>query len=941
MSLATPELPMTTAQFSTFFVAGGTLPGDAPCYASRKADTELVQALQGGEFCYVLTSRQMGKSSLTVRAAADLRRSGTDVVIIDLTAFGNNLDVERWYFCLLSKIGEKLRLEDEMEAFWEAHLDQPPLARWTGALREVVLQRLNSRVVLFIDEIDYVRSLPFGTDEFFAGVREVYNRRTEDSAWERLTFCVLGVATPADLIRDQRMTPFNIGRGVELTDFTVQEAQVFRDGLHPVPAVADVLISRILYWTGGHPYLTQKLCTDVVKAGAVTASEVDAVCDREFLAPHQRDRDNNLHLVRQRLLKCDCDLAALLDLYARLCRGQRVRDDDINPLVTALGLAGITRSVDRQLRIRNQIYAKVFNLRWVKENFPDAERRRQRAAFFRGVRRVGGGAVIAITFMGLMAYYAVQQKREALQQKKEAVEQKRAALQQGREALHLKERALRAAAEAARNEALANERAAQLEVAKTQIAQNLTRTQDSIGKLLEALAPVLEVKSPSREKILHRAHDLYADAGGGTTLEVQRGKAGLLRAWSRLYGRLGQSDEAVKCAQDALSLITDLVKENPADLDLPARLLECHNALGDALLGDRDGRLVLDTPESQRPQVLREAIAQYEQGLRLAQAMADKHPESGKWRRLVLDAQNNIGDVQVRLGLYDDAQSSYESAQALISALLNEGPDNWELRENLAASFDRLGDLRFRQTKYAEARHLFQNGLEIRQKHLNEILAAKPLPADREKVAGEVNLAKSALATSLNKLGKANDYLGSPATSANYEASLRLRVEVAKAEPKNLEWQRNLGISCNNVASCLKQKDKKRAGELYRQRKDICSRLFEEDPSNRDWKLDCCNALNNLANFLMNVLLGDKKGWKEALEFAGTAAKLTDYEDPRFLVNYAQALRLDGHTPEGRRILESALKNVPPEGERSRELENVVKEIRRELEASKRTPGAR
>jgi tetratricopeptide (TPR) repeat protein len=934
MSRGTLEYPGTATEPSTFFVAGGTLPGDAPCYASRKADTELVQALQRGEFCYVLTSRQMGKSSLTVRAAAHLRAGGTDVVIIDLTAFGNNLDVERWYFCLLSKIGEKLRLETEMEDYWQAHLDHPPLARWTGALREVILAKLTTKVVLFIDEIDYIRSLPFGTDEFFAGVREFYNRRTEDPALQRLTFCVLGVATPADLIRDERVTPFNIGRGVELTDFTIQEAQVFRGGLHPVPAVAEILINRVLFWTGGHPYLTQKLCTEVVKAGAVTAKEVDAVCDREFLAPHQRDRDNNLHLVRERLLKCDCDLAGLLDLYARLCRGQRVKDDDTNPLVTALGLAGITRSVNRQLRIRNQIYARVFDLRWVKECFPDAERRRQRAAFFRGVRRVVGSAVVAITFMGWTAFYAFQQKKEALQQNREALQQKK-------EALQLKEEALQAAAKAARNESLANERARQLDAAKTQIAQNLTRTQDSIGKLLEALAPVLEVKSPSREKILLRAHDLYADTDGGATLEVERGKAGLLRAWSRLYGRLGQSDEAVTYAQQALNLTQRLVNENPADLDLPARLLECHNALGDALLGDRDDHLLADTPESKRPQVLREAISQYEKGLDLAQTMANQHPESDKWRRLVLDAQNNIGDVQVRLAMYEDAQASYEGARLVIVALLKEAPGSWELRENLAASFDRLGDLRLRQKLYDEARQLFQNGFDIRQRHLNEAAAAKTADPDRDQVSTEFNQARSALATSLNKLGKAHDYLGNRATIAKYEESLRLREEVAKAEPRNLEWQRNLAISCNNVASTLKAKDKRRAGELYRKRVEIARRLFEEDPSNRDWKRDYCNALNNLADFLMNFLPRDNKAWKEALIFSGTAAKLTDYEDPRFLVNYAQALRLDGHALEGRRILETALKNISPEGERSRELDAVIKELRKELEVSKKTPGAR
>jgi hypothetical protein len=49
---------------STFYVTGGTLRHDAPSYVERQADKDLLDGLLKGEFCYVLTSRQMGKSSL-------------------------------------------------------------------------------------------------------------------------------------------------------------------------------------------------------------------------------------------------------------------------------------------------------------------------------------------------------------------------------------------------------------------------------------------------------------------------------------------------------------------------------------------------------------------------------------------------------------------------------------------------------------------------------------------------------------------------------------------------------------------------------------------------------------------------------------------------------------------------------------------------------------
>ena len=59
--------------------SGGTMPPEAPSYVERRADHELYDALLGGEFCYVLTARQMGKSSLMVRTAARLREAAVAV----------------------------------------------------------------------------------------------------------------------------------------------------------------------------------------------------------------------------------------------------------------------------------------------------------------------------------------------------------------------------------------------------------------------------------------------------------------------------------------------------------------------------------------------------------------------------------------------------------------------------------------------------------------------------------------------------------------------------------------------------------------------------------------------------------------------------------------------------------------------------------------------
>src|SRR5437588_6355681 len=123
-----------TSTPASFYVTGGTLRQDAPSYVERQADKDLYEALLRGDFCYVLTSRQMGKSSLMVHTATRLREQGIAVAILDLTALGQNVTPEQWYEGLLTHLGIQLDLEEELEDYWLEHERQGPLPRWMGAV---------------------------------------------------------------------------------------------------------------------------------------------------------------------------------------------------------------------------------------------------------------------------------------------------------------------------------------------------------------------------------------------------------------------------------------------------------------------------------------------------------------------------------------------------------------------------------------------------------------------------------------------------------------------------------------------------------------------------------------------------------------------------------------------------------------------------------------
>lgn len=72
------------------YQVGGSLSPTAPSYVSRQADETLYRALLRGEFCYVFTARQMGKSSLRVRTMQRLREVGVCCGVIDITRLARN-----------------------------------------------------------------------------------------------------------------------------------------------------------------------------------------------------------------------------------------------------------------------------------------------------------------------------------------------------------------------------------------------------------------------------------------------------------------------------------------------------------------------------------------------------------------------------------------------------------------------------------------------------------------------------------------------------------------------------------------------------------------------------------------------------------------------------------------------------------------------------------
>jgi hypothetical protein len=291
--------------FDYGYQVGGTIAADSPVYVERSADTELLEKLEQGQFCYVFNSRQMGKSSLRVRTQAKLFDRKWACASIDLTnVISDGITEAQFYNGLMSEIAEALDLDFNRKTWLAERGDLSPVQQFGDFVAQVVLVQIAQPIAIFLDEIDStLRLTTFSIDPFFARIRSFYNQRSERPEFKRLTFCLLGVAAPSQLIRDRTQTPFNIGQAIELSGLELAAALgPLGDRLRGTAAERAQILTEILDWTGGQPFLTQRLCALVRDKGEPVATLVQ----REIVERWQfDDPQDHFKARRDRLLEAN------------------------------------------------------------------------------------------------------------------------------------------------------------------------------------------------------------------------------------------------------------------------------------------------------------------------------------------------------------------------------------------------------------------------------------------------------------------------------------------------------------------------------------------------------------------------------------------------------------------------------------------------------------
>lgn len=352
---------------SGIYTVGGTVQAGGGIYIPRKADEELLNFCLNGEFVYILAPRQIGKSSLMVNTVRQLDQKGISSAIIDLTKIGVTLEANEWYLGILTIIKEKLGINLDLIGWWRDNGHISVNQRLFVFFQEILLKQIQGSVVLFFDEVDSTLSIKFA-DDFFAMIRAIYNERGTNNELRRISFVLIGVATPGELISNPKRTPFNIGKRVELTGFTLDEALPLAGGF--ACQNKHEIMKAVLGWTNGQPYLTQKICLELSKFEKLEdGSAVREAVERLFLG-ERASEDSNIDFVGSMLTSRSKNPRRTMLMYQKIRTGIKIPDDEHSAEKAYLRLSGVVGKKNGFLEISNAIYTAVFDPKWIENNIP-------------------------------------------------------------------------------------------------------------------------------------------------------------------------------------------------------------------------------------------------------------------------------------------------------------------------------------------------------------------------------------------------------------------------------------------------------------------------------------------------------------------------------------------------------------------------------------------
>ncbi|MGD1699761.1 AAA-like domain-containing protein, partial [Dapis sp. BLCC M229] len=366
------------------YQVGNCLTPHHPTYVRRAADQELFNALKAGKYCYVLSSPQTGKSSLKVSTIKLLQAENIICIALDMTRVNNKLlTLDEWYNQVILTLEKTFIFPRHFpELWWEETADMAADEKLFLFIEEVLLANTqNERIVIFIDEVNDDSVVNSGWSSLGVLIDYCLQERANNPEFKRLTFALLGMTIPNNLV--------DVCRYIELSNFKIEEVAHFVQRFEGIVKQPLKVMEEILFWSGGQPFLTQKLCQIVINyLGERGVEEVynDVALVEDLVnicvVENWDAQDYPVHFskIQNLLLKNIQKSTSHLEIYQQLLKhsrlkppgenNQRFKNDAIANSkweIKELLRSGIAKINQGFLEVYSPIYAEIFNQEWVEQ----------------------------------------------------------------------------------------------------------------------------------------------------------------------------------------------------------------------------------------------------------------------------------------------------------------------------------------------------------------------------------------------------------------------------------------------------------------------------------------------------------------------------------------------------------------------------------------------
>ncbi len=236
----------------------GTMNSESKFYVKRDVDNIASSVIKKqGVTITIKGPRQMGKSSLLGFISNVAMKNKKKVVYLDFQLIEKkilaNEDLFYPFFCRW--VGSELGLLDNVQNYWDKSSLSGNIKLCTDYVRDQIIGRLKSPLVLAMDEVERMFDTSYRSD-FFGMLRAWHNKRANDIVWKKLDLALVTSTEPYEFIADLNQSPFNVGEVIELHDFTFPQVVELnaRHGKPLTPSNTQALMDLL----NGHPYLTRK-----------------------------------------------------------------------------------------------------------------------------------------------------------------------------------------------------------------------------------------------------------------------------------------------------------------------------------------------------------------------------------------------------------------------------------------------------------------------------------------------------------------------------------------------------------------------------------------------------------------------------------------------------------------------------------------------------------